>query len=262
VLVLGLGTFQVVTTKDSRRRRYAVFASLLLLVSVSWPLGDLAATVSLTAATLQRLLLMLAWAPLWLKSLSVPLVARLTRPALIDGVLRRLAHPVVAVLVVTVLGTLTLLTPVVDLAAHSTLARGGVVLLTALLGVVLWFPVEATIPGSRRLSPLGRAGYLFVSSLVVTSLSIIWIFARHPLYPALHDQQTILGISALLDQQLAGFLAKLGAFVPLWITAFVIFSRADRVGEAQESPLTWVDVERHFERSRRRRPPVEERPGG
>ena len=261
LLVGGLVVVQIATTSGTRRRD-AVAAGLLLLIAVSWPLGDLAARVSVLAATLQRLVLLLAWAPLWLRSLSPDLVARLTRPALVDALARRLAHPVVAVLIVTVVGTLTLLTPVVDEGARSSLVRAGVLALTVVTGVVLWLPVVGLVPGAKRLSALARAGYLFVASLVVTSFSLVWIFARHPLYPALQGQRAILGLSPLLDQQLAGYLAKLGAYVPLWISAFVIFSRADRTGRADEAPLHWADVERHFERSRRRSRRDDPHPGG
>ncbi len=254
LVVVGLGVTQVVTATSHRQRRDALGAAVLLLVGTTWPLGDLAGTVSLTAATVQRLLIMIAWAPLWLRSLPPGLVARWTRPRLVDAVARRLAHPVVAVLVVTVVGTVSLMPPVVDAAARLPFVRALVVAVTAVLGVLLWTPVVGIVPGARKLSALARAAYLFVSSLVVTSLSVVWIFARHPLYSGLHHQQTVVGMSALLDQQVAGFVAKLGAYLPLWLSAFVIFSRADRAGDANETPLTWHDVERHFERTRDEHP--------
>jgi len=53
------------------------------------------------------------------------------------------------------------------------------------VGLILWVPALGIMPGAKRLSPMGRAGYLFAASLVVTSLSFVWIFSRHPLYPAL-----------------------------------------------------------------------------
>ncbi|MBU6496150.1 MAG: cytochrome c oxidase assembly protein [Acidobacteria bacterium] len=261
LVVVGLGVTQVVTATSHRQRRDALGAAVLLLVGTTWPLGDLAGTVSLTAATVQRLLIMIAWAPLWLRSLPPGLVARWTRPRLIDAIARRVAHPVVAVLVVTVVGTVSLMPLVVDVAARSPIVRALVVAVTAVLGILLWTPVVGIVPGARKLSALARAAYLFVSSLVVTSLSVVWIFARHPLYSGLHHQ-TLLGMSALLDQQVAGFVAKLGAYLPLWLSAFVIFSRADRAGDANETPLTWHDVERHFERTRDEHPRESSLPEG
>ena len=82
------------------------------------------------------------------------------------------------------------------------------------------------LPGAPRLSPLGRGGYLIVQSIVPSFLSIVWIFARHSLYPAYSHPGKVVGMSPLLDQQLAGFVAKLGTIAVLWSVAFVIMTRA------------------------------------
>jgi hypothetical protein len=85
-----------------------------LLVVTIWPVGDIAATVSLSVATVQRLTITLLVAPLLLLSLPVSVLARATRPAAVDFVARRLAHPGFAMVLVTVLGTLTLAPSIVD----------------------------------------------------------------------------------------------------------------------------------------------------
>ena len=58
-------------------------------------------------------------------------------------------------------------------------------------------------------------------------------------------------MSPLLDQELAGFLAKLSTIAVLWTVAFVIMTRAETAGEDTD-PLVWSDVEREI---RARRPP-------
>ena len=226
---------------------------MTLAVVVVWPIGDLAASVSLTVATVQRLVIMLAVAPLLLRATPTSVFDALTRPAPVDRLVRVLSHPGLALGVVTVLGTVTLITPVVDWGAHSAVGRDVIVVTTLVAGLLLWLPVIHVVPGTRILSPIARAGYVFASSIVVTSLSIVWIFARHPLYPALHYQEK-LHLSALLDQQVAGFVAKLGAYAPMWAIAFVIFSRADRdVVPVEEAPLYWADVQRELLRVDRQR---------
>ncbi len=249
VLVAREGRFKAMP--DQRIR----FLSALLLFGLAcgWPLGDLAAHVSLTALVVQRLILMLAIAPLLLSGLPDELLLVATRPRLIDRLLLVLGHPGAAVAFVTVVGTVTLVPTVVGWGSRSEAARGVLVAITLLVGVVLWLPVLGSAPGTRRLSHLAKAGYCFISALVVTSLSVVWIFARHPLYPSLSGQRAILGISPLLDQQLAGFVAKLGAYVPMWIVAFVLFARAGDGEEPDDATLRWVDVQREFERAERRR---------
>jgi cytochrome c oxidase assembly factor CtaG len=254
VVVLGVASWHVAVADNrvARRRLIAAYATLMLVTV--WPLGDLAARVSLTVATTQRLVLMLLVAPLLLMGTPTALLARLTKPAVIDEISRRLFHPAIAVVFVTVVGTATLSTPIVDWGARSEWGRGLTVLLVLFCGLVLWAPVVGLVPGVRRLSPAARAGYVFASALVVTSLSFVWIFSLHSLYPGLHDQRTLVHMSPLLDQQVAGFVAKLGCYLPMWVVAYVIFFRADEQGQpVEESPLHWADVERQLERVDRQR---------
>ncbi len=237
-----------------RERRLALSALVSLAVVVAWPIGDLAASVSISVATAQRLVIMLLVAPLLLMSLPTTLLARVTRPAPIDALMRFVGHPGAAVALVTVVGTATLTVQAVDWGARSSLGRDVLLLVVLAVGLVLWIPALAAMPGTRHLSPMARAGYVFVSALVVTSISFVWIFARHPLYPILHHQRALLGMTALFDQQLAGFISKFGAYIPMWAVSFTIFSRAEERGQSvEETPLHWADVERAIQRVDRQR---------
>jgi cytochrome c oxidase assembly factor CtaG len=252
IVAAGVAHHLLVTSRH--QRRLARYALLALLVVTVWPIGDLAASVSLSVATAQRLVIMLLVAPLLLLSVPTEVLGRLTRPAPVDFLVRKLAEPGVALVVVTLAGTATLIAPVVDWGARSESGRDLILLAVLVLGVVLWIPGLAVMPGTHRLSPAARAGYLFASSLIVTSLSFIWIFARHPMYPALHHQRALLHVTPLFDQQLAGFVAKFGAYVPMWWVAFLIFSRAEDQGTpTEETPLYWADVERELQRVDRQR---------
>ena len=230
-----------------RQRRLALYAYIALLVVTMWPIGDLAASVSLTVATIQRLVIMLMVAPLLLLSIPTSALGRLTSPAPIDFIVRKLTHPGLAVILVTIIGTATLAAPVVDWGARSTIGRDVILLAVLLVGMLLWLPALAIMPGTHRLSPAARAGYIFGSALVVTSLSFVWIFSHHSLYPALHHQHALLHMTPLFDQQLAGFVAKLGCYIPMWWVAFVIFFNAESKGTpVEETPLYWADVEREL----------------
>ena len=239
---------------ERARRWRALWAWLVWALVVLWPIGDLAASVSLSVATLQRLVLMLGVAPLLLASTTTRQLASWTRARGIDALTRRLAHPAVAMAVVTLVGTATLTTPVVDAGATSSLMRVFTLVVVLGCGVVLWIPALGVMPGAKRLSPVGRAAFIFVASLVVTGLSFVWIFARHSLYPSLHGQVALMHMTPLLDQQVAGFVAKLGSYLPMWAVAFTIFSRADESGvDVEASPLHWADVERQLLRVDRQR---------
>jgi cytochrome c oxidase assembly factor CtaG len=131
-------------------------------------------------------------------------------------------------------------------------ARVLIELLVLASGFVLWAPVLTELPGAPRLSALGRGGYLMVQSIVPSFLSIVWIFARHSLYPSFTHTGKVADMTPLLDQQLAGFLAKLSTIAVLWTVAFVIMTRGQATAGTEEAdPLLWTDVEREIERADR-----------
>ncbi len=270
VVVLAAGVLYAWTIRrpgySVTRGQAAAFVGSLVaaLVALTWPLADLAATRSLTALVLQRLLLLLAVPPLALIGLPDQALARLTRPAAVDTVVQRASQPVVAIAVVTVIAVGTLTTGAVDAQATSWAARATLDLVLVVAGLVLWLPVLGRVPGIDRPSALGRGGYLIVQSIVPSFLAVVWIFARHPLYPAYAHPGTVAGLSPLLDQQIAGFTAKLGTIFVLWTVAFVIINRSERREEADAEPLTWADVERRLQRAerQRRRGPGRGRGGG
>jgi cytochrome c oxidase assembly factor CtaG len=237
------------------RQRVLFCGGIVLLAgALTWPLGDLASHWLLLALVLQRLLLTLAVPPLLVLGTPRPLIARLTRPTAVDAVLRVAVRPAPAVAIVTLVAVGTLTVGAVSLAAQSLLARVAIQLLVLASGFVLWAPVLTELPGTQRLSALGRGGYLIVQSIVPSFLSIVWIFARHSIYPTFTHPGTIVRMTPLLDQELAGFLAKLSTIAVLWTAAFVIMTRAqlDETAGRDTEPLVWSDVEREIERADRR----------
>jgi cytochrome c oxidase assembly factor CtaG len=241
--------------RATRRQNVLFILGMVVLVAaVTWPLGDLAAHWLLLALVLQRLLLTLAVPPLLVLGTPRPLLARLTRPAALDAVLRVAVRPLPAVAIVTVVAVGTLTTGLVSLAARSDGARVVIELVVLASGFVLWAPVLSELPGAPRLSAMGRGAYLIVQSIVPSFLSIVWIFARHSLYPPFTHNGKVVGLTPLLDQQLAGFLAKLSTIAVLWTVAFVIMMRAQGSDDAgvDGEPLVWSDVEREIERADRR----------
>ena len=238
----------------ARQKLLFVSGAVLLGFSVTWPLSDLAAHWLLMALVLQRLLLMLAVPPLLILGTPRSLLVRLTRPVPVDAVLRVVVRPVPAIAIVTVVAVATLTTGAVNWAARSSVAQVLLELVVLAAGFVLWAPVLHELPGAPKLSALGRGAYLIVQSIVPSFLSIVWIFARHPLYPAYAHPGMVMSMSPLLDQQLSGFVAKLGTIAVLWTVAFVVMTRAesaDRAGRDSE-PMMWSDVERELERADRR----------
>ncbi len=240
-----------------RQRSYLAGGLAALAVALTWPLADLAAHWSLTALVVQRLVLTLAAAPLLLLAVPAPLLAVLSRPAPLDACLDFFTRPVVAVVTFTVVAVGTLLPGAVAAQASSPWWRGLTDVGLVFGGAVLWGPVLRHIPGAHHTVPVGIAAYLFVQSVIPTFPAVIYVFARHPLYGNFGHVRNALGLSPLVDQQLAGVVAKVATLPVLWSAAWRALMRAQRADTAEAEgedgePLTWAEVERHLERCARR----------
>ncbi|MHB8439830.1 MAG: cytochrome c oxidase assembly protein [Acidimicrobiales bacterium] len=238
----------------SRRQRLQFCAAAVsLAVALSWPVADLAAHWSLTALIVQRLLLVLVCAPLLLLATPVPILARLTRPALVDGAVDFVTRPAAAIVIfmIVVIGTLS--GPAMHAQSTWPGARAGFDVLLLFAGFVLWTPVFDRVPGARRASPVGRAVYLIVQSVLPNFPSFIFVFAHHPLYSAYLHSHLAIGISPVNDQQVAGIVAKVGTLPVMWSAAWRSLSRAARAEQlgVDAQPLQWADVARELERTER-----------
>ncbi len=234
----------------TRQRWYLGAALAALVLALTWPVADLAAHWSLTALLTQRLLLILVVAPLLLMAMPAAVLAELTKAPKVDAVLQSVTRPVVAIVVFTAIAWGTLLSPAVAAQASSSVVRGVFDVALLLGGAVLWGPVLGNIPGASRPQPVGMAAYLFVQSILPGFPSVIFIFARHPLYPAFVDAHRAIGLSAVGDQELAGVVAKVATLPVLWTVAWMALSRAHQADTDGVDPgvLTWADAERHLQR--------------
>ena len=234
------------------RSRVLRFAGAMGLTAVclGWPLGDLAAHWSLSALVLQRCLLVLAVAPLLLAGLADDLIRWITRPAPVDAFLIRVLRPPVAVCTVTVLLVGSMLPVLVAAQSDSDAARGALALVVLAAGIILWLPVMGRIPGIPRPRPMIRAVYLVAQSVVPVFLSFLYILATQPLYPSFARSVEVVHLRPLNDQQVAGFISKLSFVLVLLAVAGVVLARAPDTDDdlGPEDPLSWADVQRHFER--------------
>jgi cytochrome c oxidase assembly factor CtaG len=226
------------------------------VVALTWPLADLAAHWSLTALVTQRVILLLVVAPMLLMGLPYDVIQWLTRPAAVDAALVRLQRPLVAIATVTVIVIGSMTEVMVRAQTSSPLARGLLVALILLAGLILWIPVLGRIPGILRLKPVVRFGYLAGQAVIPAFLSFIFIFSRHPLYGEFARSHAAIGLRPLNDQQIAGFVSKLSMLLVLLTVGAVVLARAPLAEEefGKDDPLVWADVERQFERADRQGP--------
>jgi cytochrome c oxidase assembly factor CtaG len=237
------------------RLEVAVFAGACgaSLVALTWPVADLAAHWSLTALVIQRLILMLAVAPMLVLGIPYDVLERITRPALVDSVLHRCQRPAVAISFVTVL-TVGSATPVLVRAqASSSVVRGLLSVVAVVAGLVLWIPVLGRVPGISRLRPMVRFGYLAGQAIVPAFLSFILILAPHPLYATYAGSKAAIDLKPLNDQQIAGFVSKLTMLIVLLSVGAIGLIKTPTSDEENigDEKLVWADVQRQFERADR-----------
>jgi cytochrome c oxidase assembly factor CtaG len=224
------------------------------LVALTWPVADLAAHWSLTALVIQRLILILAVAPMLLLGLPYDILERITRPALVDAVLNRCRRPATAIGLVTVLTVGSMIPPVVQAQASSPALRGFLAVTTVVAGLVLWIPVLGRVPGIPRLRPMVRFGYLAAQAVVPAFLSFVLILSPHPLYTVFAGSKAAIDLRPLNDQQIAGFVSKLTMLIVLLTVGGIDLAKAPSTEEgiSLDERLVWADVQRQFERADRR----------
>jgi cytochrome c oxidase assembly factor CtaG len=238
------------------RHDIAIFAGACgaCLVALTWPVADLAAHWSLTALVIQRLILLLAVAPMLLLGLPYDVLEWITRPALVDAALVRCRRPATAIAFVTVVIVASTIPPVVQAQSSSSVVRGLLAVTTVVAGFVLWIPVLGRVPGIPRLRPMMRFGYLAAQAVVPAFLSFVLILSPHPLYAAFAGSKAAIGLQPLNDQQIAGFVSKLTMLIVLLaVGGFgLVGAPASEEEPGLDERLVWADVQRQFERAERR----------
>jgi cytochrome c oxidase assembly factor CtaG len=220
------------------------------LIALTWPVADLASHWSLTALVIQRLILILAVAPMLLLGLPYDVLERITRPPLVDAALNRCRRPATAIGIVTVLTVGSMIPPVVQAQASSPALRGFLAVVAVVAGLVLWLPVLGRVPGISRLRPIARFGYLAAQGVVPAFLSFVLILSPHPLYAVFAGSKSAIDLRPLNDQQIAGFVSKLTMLIVLLTVGGIGLVNAPTSEEdvSLDERLVWADVQRQFER--------------
>jgi putative membrane protein len=250
---LAIDAWPRAATVTARQRASFACALLLLTVVLTWPVADLADR-SLLIRMSQQCVLLLVVPPLLLLGLPRWLVDLVTRPPACDAVARFLGRPVVATVAFNGMVVASFLPQVVNASTRSWPVAAAVELGLLAAGVVMWAPALRVLPGVGRMTRTGRAGYLIVQSVVPSFASLVFVFARHPLYAAFRSAPRSLGLTPLVDQQAAGAMAKVVGLAVLLGTAGVMLMRSHHAEGAglDPDPLTWDDVDRELRRLERR----------
>jgi cytochrome c oxidase assembly factor CtaG len=219
--------------------RLALFAGAMLcvLAALISPIDQL--STDLLVIHMVQHLLVLDLMPILLilsltKGILRPVMRRLTLVERRAGVL---GHPAFAVFLYVAMMYLWHVPAMYDFA----LAHGDVHIVEhvcfALAGTLYWWHLLSPIRSRMRLSGMGPVVYMTGTKLMVGILGVVLAFAPASFYPWYEHHPTYWGLSARVDQNLAGLLMALEQSIVMGIALTYLFVRmlAESEREAQRA---------------------------
>lgn len=211
--------------EDAGRRRWFALGLVLLWLALDWPVGPLGAGY-LASVHMAQVLVISLLAPAFLL-MGMPRAAFRA----LDGddpaarIVEKLTHPVVALLLFNVVLVSTHVPAVLD--GLSATQSGMLVMDMAWLfaGLAFWWPVLAPVPRRPWFNEFFKIGYLFLNTIPATVPYGFLVFADFPLYATYELAPPVAGIASVTDQQVAGFIMKLGGGLVLWTAMTILFFR-------------------------------------
>lgn len=243
-------TGEVVSKKQLRA---FVAAVLLLWVASDWPMHDIAEEYLYSVHMVQHMVLSyfvppLVWlaTPAWL--FDVVVGGGRARP-----VVRFLSRPPIAGVLFNLVIMITHIPALVNRSVSNGPLHYFLHVLVVTSALLMWIPVL----GPNKSWQIGYGGkmiYLFLMSVVPTVPAAWLTFAEGVVYKHYDIPIRVWGMSATVDQQVAGAVMKLGGGVFLWtVITYMFFKRfmarfSDEQSYKQQT-LTFEDVAEAFEKT-------------
>ena len=243
-------TGEVVSRKQLRA---FVVAVLLLWLASDWPMHDIAEEYLYSVHMVQHMVLSyfvppLVWlaTPAWL--FDVVVGGGRARP-----VVRFLSRPPIAGVLFNLVIMVTHIPALVNRSVSNAPLHYFLHVLVVSSALLMWIPVL----GPNKSWQIGYGGkmiYLFLMSVVPTVPAAWLTFAEGVVYKHYDIPIRVWGLSATVDQQVAGAVMKLGGGVFLWtVITYMFFKRfMARFSDEQsykQSTLTFEEVAEAFEKT-------------
>ena len=241
----------------TRRQGLAFVGAMCLLWFASdWPMHDIAEEYLYSVHMFQHMAL----------SYFVPPLVWLATPAwLFNAVVgtgrartaaRFFCRPVVAGLAFNGVVMITHIPALVNQSVSNGLLHYTLHVLVVTTGLAMWVPMVGP-DRSWQIGPAPKMIYLFLMSVVPTVPAAWLTFAEGVVYKHYDIPVRVWGISATVDQQVAGAIMKTGGSIFLWTIVVALFIRnfSRRFGTEQslrrvaDETLTFEDVQAEFGRS-------------
>lgn len=210
---------------DARRQLWFWVGLALLWAALDWPLGALGAGYLASIHMVQFVLIALIAPPLLLSGAPRESYERLSAGEEPPALLRFLTHPLVALLLFALVVVATHWPAVVDGLMATQLGSFALDMAWLGTGIVFWWPVVAPVPARPRFTYPVKVAYLILTTVVMTAPYIFLTFAELPFYATYELAPPVSGLSARVDQRIAGLVMRIGGGAALWTAAGIVFYR-------------------------------------
>lgn len=220
---------------DVRRDRWFLLGVLLLWLALDWPAGPLGAGY-LASVHMGQVLVLSLLAPAFLL-MGVPRGAfrALEGDSLVARIVDRGTHPVAGLVLFNAVLVSTHVPAVLDTLSSTQAGMLAMDLAWLVGGLAFWWPVLAPVPRRPWFNDFFQIGYLFLNTIPATIPYGFLVFADFPLYATYELAPPVAGIASVTDQQIAGFIMKLGGGLVLWTAMTILFFRWYVAEEREES---------------------------
>ncbi len=240
----------------TRRQNWLFAAAIAVLwISSDWPIHDIAEEYLYSVHMFQHMSLSYFLPPLALLATPAWLFRALFDTPVAGRVVRWFAHPVIAGFFYNIVVLVTHIPALVNQSASNGPLHYTLHVLVVTSSLLMWIPVVSPEP-SLRVGYVGRMVYLFLMSVIPTIPAAWLTFAEGVVYKHYDVTVRVWGLSATVDQQIAGAIMKTGGTVFLWsIIVFLWFRRFTTQFHGQQtyrranSALTFDDVTRAFDQA-------------
>ena len=213
--------------RPTERREVVYFGIglLALWIGADWPIGLLGGGYLLSVKILQYLLFAYIGPALMLLGMPRWLLRRMIRGRLAFRLARKFSRPLLPLIIFNGTLIVTRLPIVVDNLASSQLWSFALDLAVIASGFVLWWPALARLPELQPMSYGVRVGYLGLNLFLPTVPASFFTFSDYPIYSIYELAPRVHGISAVVDQRVAGLTMKLVGGAILVFAMSVMFFR-------------------------------------
>ncbi len=197
--------------------------SLTILLALISPLDELGDNYFFSAHMLQHALLVFVAPPMLMAGTPAWLVDALIRRRAIQPLARIVTHPVAAYLLFNLVFAGWHFPALYEAALENENIHIFEHLCFLVTAVLNWWPVLSPSRLLPRLPPLVQILYLFLDSIPCTVLGVVIVFQPGILYPTYAAAPALLGVSPLLDQQIAGLIMAMPAAMSYLVVISIVF---------------------------------------